>query len=57
MIKSICSTSPTRCINVLKSQLIEFGLYLGLNHPITVSLSQNLDEKLTEFQKIDFMEI
>nr|WP_286158780.1 aspartyl-phosphate phosphatase Spo0E family protein [Bacillus sp. J37] len=44
-------------MNVLKSQLIEFGLYLGLNHPITVSLSQNLDEKLTEFQKIDFMEI
>ncbi|WP_226530251.1 aspartyl-phosphate phosphatase Spo0E family protein [Metabacillus niabensis] len=44
-------------IDVLKSELIEFGLYLGLNHPITVSLSQSLDEKLTEFQKIDFMEI
>jgi len=44
-------------IDVLKSELIELGLYLGLNHPITVSLSQSLDKKLTEFQKIDFMQI
>ncbi len=44
-------------IDILKSELIEFGLNLGLNHPITVLKSQSLDEKLTEFQKIDFMEI
>ncbi|MCM3411247.1 aspartyl-phosphate phosphatase Spo0E family protein [Metabacillus litoralis] len=38
-------------INSLRSELIEIGLLIGLNHPITISLSQKLDKLITEYQK------
>ncbi|MFC0273468.1 aspartyl-phosphate phosphatase Spo0E family protein [Metabacillus herbersteinensis] len=38
----------------LKSELIEIGLLMGLNHPTTVSLSQRLDKLILEFQKYSF---
>ncbi|UGB28800.1 aspartyl-phosphate phosphatase Spo0E family protein [Metabacillus sp. B2-18] len=38
-------------INSLRSELIEIGLLIGLNHPITISLSQKLDNLITEYQK------
>ncbi|UGB30556.1 aspartyl-phosphate phosphatase Spo0E family protein [Metabacillus sp. B2-18] len=49
-------TSPTNDdllmkINFLKIELIEVGLVIGLNHPITISLSQKLDKLISEYQK------
>ncbi|MFD2214978.1 aspartyl-phosphate phosphatase Spo0E family protein [Metabacillus endolithicus] len=49
-------TSPTNAdllvkINCLRVELIEVGLLIGLNHPITISLSQKLDKLISEYQK------
>ncbi|WP_226670420.1 Spo0E family sporulation regulatory protein-aspartic acid phosphatase [Metabacillus litoralis] len=32
--------------------LIEAGKLLGLNHPVTVFISQELDELIIEYQKL-----
>lgn len=44
-------------IQLLMNELIEVGLPLGLHHEITVSMSQRLDEKIIEFQKINMLDI
>lgn len=44
-------------IQILINELIEVGLPLGLNHEVTVSMSQRLDEKILEFQKINMMDV
>lgn len=37
-------------INILRIELIELGLLVGLNHPSTILLSQKLDTLLFEYQ-------
>ena len=44
-------------IHLYKREMIEFGLKLGLSHPITVSLSQRLDQIITEYQKSEMIKI
>ncbi|MBU7595849.1 Spo0E family sporulation regulatory protein-aspartic acid phosphatase (plasmid) [Metabacillus halosaccharovorans] len=38
-------------LDSLKAELIQVGLQIGLSHPITVSLSQQLDIVILELQK------
>ena len=38
-------------INDLRNEMIKVGLALGLSHPWTVALSQELDKHIIEAQK------
>ncbi|UFT99965.1 aspartyl-phosphate phosphatase Spo0E family protein [Radiobacillus kanasensis] len=37
-------------IELLKSDMIKCGMDLGLDHPLTISLSQELDKLILDFQ-------
>ncbi|MFV2047131.1 Spo0E family sporulation regulatory protein-aspartic acid phosphatase [Metabacillus sp. YM-086] len=39
-------------INFHKKELIAIGLANGLNHPLTISQSQKLDELILQYQKL-----
>jgi Spo0E like sporulation regulatory protein len=41
-------------IEYLKTELIELGILIGLNHPTTISLSQRLDALILEYQRHSF---
>lgn len=41
----------TQRIDLLKVEMIDLGLNIGLNHPSTVALSQKLDEIILMYQK------
>ncbi|MBM7602375.1 hypothetical protein JOC75_000345 [Metabacillus crassostreae] len=49
------STNKTELINKInfhKSELIAVGKSLGLNHPLTISQSQKLDQLIYQYQRI-----
>ena len=56
MLKQLNITNSTidlhKKIEELKSELIEVGLAIGLNHPTTIKLSQKLDKVIIEFQRL-----